>query len=1002
MPAEATKSPSAEQINNGESQNDPKMSPNTKIDNNLKELDNLSYASSLSSTPILKLKEKTSKATKSNKSKSTKTTTKKIKKTTEKKASDSSTKKNKNKSPKVKKSGSLNGKNTSDKKGKSKSGRKSQLSNKTANMNTDDHPPMKVEDDKNSLPRKKAKQSSILEALPKHHTEQGSSPNTDGSRLKLEKTIPTPKSESVAAVATAAAAAAADNNDGSMTNMQHMNKKTKSMKINTSIGDKGENEDSKADDEEEEEEAACYLCHCGVDCSDRALFFAKDRKKEISESDQDQEYYFGLEDPYLPQEMYDPHNALVYCDSCDRMYHQKCHFVPILKLPQGDWNCLICSMVKTNQLPVKNDPKTFFASPPDPSCKHVERKFEFDTKTEKAKLWQKQLKSVKTFLSSQVSNIRLATAALDTFTSTKKNRAMILSNRRKSQELAQTLLRMTTGKHKIRQTLQSLESLRVSPCTNSLDPSKVEQWCKGNPKHACHVVPHGIGHFLNDRRAIPRTAEMKLDQERKRKMQQEEKVSKKDGVDVTIPYEILCSSPSSEQKEEQSATRNSNDKSKNSSSMPPPKKEQSIVSSDNKNANANGDDDDDDDNSGITLDDLQCCICMVGDATDDNDLILCDGEGCYRAFHMKCIHPEIKPQDLEDEDEDWFCPLCAATANYTHGIYDALRDGGEEEESDDDDDDDDEEDEEEKDKLKDTEEWDTPDDAFPNSQWEYETAVKYSQGKQNEDTNELLALYLGDDLVGTKKATIPVGSDSEDENDYSLFDEDSFAERMKKEPNDEEDEEDESDRSSQATWLSSSIENIDKDELNALSEVEDSDSDESSSDSGSNTRRRSRRLRSTEGADQSQLQVGVDFDEGNIVEGKRRRKAVDYRKLNDALFGKLTEKEKANLDDGADYGTKTSTKRKSVGGKGNNKKRAKSRNSADSTNSTKIGDDSTTTKQSESPSKSGSMEAFVANQNDEEPDSENDSASGDRSNTKNDSDSIGESGSDNDSNSEGE
>ena len=85
--------------------------------------------------------------------------------------------------------------------------------------------------------------------------------------------------------------------------------------------------------ESEEEEAACCLCHCGVDCSDRALFFAKDRKLELEE---DEDYYFGLDDPYLDGEkFYDRNNALVYCDTCNRLYHQKCHFVPLLVVPRG-------------------------------------------------------------------------------------------------------------------------------------------------------------------------------------------------------------------------------------------------------------------------------------------------------------------------------------------------------------------------------------------------------------------------------------------------------------------------------------------------------------------------------------------------------------------------------------------------------------------------------------------------------------------------------------------
>ena len=61
---------------------------------------------------------------------------------------------------------------------------------------------------------------------------------------------------------------------------------------------------------------------------------------------------------------------------------------------------------------------------------------------------------------------------------------------------------------------------------------------------------------------------------------------------------------------------------------------------------------DDDDDSGITLDDLQCCICMIGDASDDNDVILCDGIGCYRAYHMKCVYPHVTPEEIADEDDD--------------------------------------------------------------------------------------------------------------------------------------------------------------------------------------------------------------------------------------------------------------------------------------------------------------------------------------------------------------
>ena len=48
--------------------------------------------------------------------------------------------------------------------------------------------------------------------------------------------------------------------------------------------------------------------------------------------------------------------------------------------------------------------------------------------------------------------------------------------------------------------------------------------------------------------------------------------------------------------------------------------------------------------------------------------------------------------------------------------------------------------------------------------------------------------------------------------------------------------------------------------------------------------------------------LGDDFlKEVNILPGKRRCQAVDYRKLNDALFGELSRKARAQIDDAEDF-----------------------------------------------------------------------------------------------------
>jgi hypothetical protein len=81
---------------------------------------------------------------------------------------------------------------------------------------------------------------------------------------------------------------------------------------------------------------------------------------------------------------------------------------------------------------------------------------------------------------------------------------------------------------------------------------------------------------------------------------------------------------------------------------------------------ANVEDDAASNSSGVSLDNLRCACCLKGHASDENDLLLCDGLGCYRAFHMNCLQPKLTPEDIAaDENEHWFCPLCSGKQNKT-------------------------------------------------------------------------------------------------------------------------------------------------------------------------------------------------------------------------------------------------------------------------------------------------------------------------------------------------
>ena len=58
----------------------------------------------------------------------------------------------------------------------------------------------------------------------------------------------------------------------------------------------------------------------------------------------------------------------------------------------------------------------------------------------------------------------------------------------------------------------------------------------------------------------------------------------------------------------------------------------------------------------VDVEDVVCAKCRDGKATDDNDILMCDGY-CDRAFHQRCVVPPVKTDEIPDE---WLCPLCDA------------------------------------------------------------------------------------------------------------------------------------------------------------------------------------------------------------------------------------------------------------------------------------------------------------------------------------------------------
>jgi hypothetical protein len=687
---------------------------------------------------------------------------------------------------------------------------------------------------------------------------------------------------------------------------------------------------STSDEEGSLDVAACCLCHSSMDFTDRAAFFRPDRMEDYNEdTDNEEEYVFRPSDPYMPLELYDVNNALLYCDGCNRLYHQKCHFIPVTVVPRGEWKCLLCNYFnsthkKKKQSSLKRkkessskatktqsvsspsstkkgatctDPKlytqmrkayqneTLFVSPPVPDVRHLEEAWEYESRHMKATHFQSQvIKRVKQYVESQGSTYRLAETAVLTLTSTAKNRNHFFKTSSASQELAQNLVKLYGVRKNWRQACCMLHDLQRSTHTawNTL-----QHFCDSAPEEFVTRVIFPFGRQYPPR-VEPRTAEARLSCD-------DTQTKKDDGP----PSEVVVGASGTKTllngKKKTKATAKSATSSKRTGKKgtSPPKKK--------------GDDD-----SGISLDDLQCCNCRTSEATDENDLILCDGEGCFRAFHAHCVSPALKESDLE-ENVDWFCPYCSAQADTFLAIQ-TIHNG------------DDWEEErymamiDQKGHVSFTSSlrsWSDISEVFPTAEKDYSAACQLRDGKRNKATDDLLARVLGVDALPDH--------DDDDEVEDGNFDLESYQkerdelrkhQRGDVEDTADEEADDESSHSSQATLVEmSSIElEVGKAELDALSRAssdEDDSEDEKDSDIDNGVTRRSRRLRKT--VEQNTGKDLVDdigeFDEANIVEGKRGRKPVNYIQLNRAMFGNESDKDSSTLDDTEEF-KETSKKKK--------------------------------------------------------------------------------------------
>lgn len=579
------------------------------------------------------------------------------------------------------------------------------------------------------------------------------------------------------------------------------------------------------DDETSLDVRACSLCHCALDYTDKAAFNKDDRWEDYSTDanddadDDDGSYFFRRNDPYLPKTLEDPTNALLYCDSCPRLFHQQCHFVPVLTFhPSKPWHCLLCQVQKqqTNTQGQKKKKRglhrtvsypydIMFQSPPIAAAKEHEQAWEQDplVVAMKVAVLSMQLQtSYPRALSTPLSSYKRAMVALETLGHAQRNKRKLPLL---SQQLIQSISTAVNAKCRIRTLVNALEHVRLADAPRQHWNQLLEfvAGTTGNDNFCQRVIfPFGSSH---GRRWSPVSPEYKSTSSKTKS--------------TPVPLEIVVATP-------RRSRRNA---------VQPEEPVATAIAENN------------DDDASFSLDELQCSFCLGRESSDANDMILCDGHGCFRACHMQCVQLTVV-----DPNADWFCPFCVCLSTTLDRVYEETNDDDEAGEDDG--------------------SWEGPQDVFPEADWESTMTSRLKAGDHGPGTDRLIKRFLGiEEETGDGD-----GDDDDNVDEDGHFDLYSYEEERRIEKD--EQSEAASSHSSKATLgeLSSVVQSIAKDELKALVAEGDGDDDVNTAAHPKARRRRSQRGVLEE---HSPPEDPGRMDPTNIVEGKRKRKRVDYRKL---------------------------------------------------------------------------------------------------------------------------
>lgn len=456
----------------------------------------------------------------------------------------------------------------------------------------------------------------------------------------------------------------------------------------TSVESSLDDDHEQSEESEDDTDFTCCLCISDLDYTEIKPCGFEEEKKECDDTEGKPQIVTSCKPKY------NPHNALLICDNpnCNRVYHQLCHFIPVLTVPRASWYCLICKYEYLYNLQEHDKSQMLIYGGTKKS--QIARRRSLDKKSNKKS--NDDIASIA--LQNIVQNMELPYIPFSQIFPLPQKNCNQNNNGNNGSSAIKYLAGPSNGDQKQETLSVEMKNQYQSFFEEASRPIKMYE-LQNQFKTLQRVISQCVVKIRSSGDAIrfytenPRLRKSVLQctlSDPPKRLPAELVLSKQSLLMSQYKIRTLLESlefyiqeggglASADELYDETKSRRLKDENANKylCKRREPREfaeESDSDSDDGENACEKKSDEAPDTNNNETGDHTTICtVCFSPTATRMNDIILCDGKSCYRAFHMKCVEPNITRQMIDDDtDGAWYCPYCLGLGKLINYVQNEL------------------------------------------------------------------------------------------------------------------------------------------------------------------------------------------------------------------------------------------------------------------------------------------------------------------------------------------